>query len=130
MEVRPASSQELSAIMTVLDAGLLETAVADVRSAIEAGDVFVAAEEGRVLGALVVDPDGATLGARIEAIAVRRGRRGQGIGRSLVRAVAGRHRRLVAEFDGRVRPFWTSLDFVVEPATGADRYIGTFRRDA
>lgn len=124
MEVRRAREAELSAVMTILDAALLETAAADVRDAVEAGDVLVAASAGRVLGVLVLDPDGAADGARVDAVAVRPGRRDRGIGRALVGAAAERHGRLVAGFDTAVRPFWASLGFVIEPAEEPGRFRG------
>jgi hypothetical protein len=35
--------------------------------------------------------------------------------------------RLVAEFDGRVRPFWESVGFDIQPADEPDRYRGVLR---
>lgn len=125
MEIRPADVGELLAVMTVLDGGLLATTAPAVRSAIDAGHVLVAVEGGRVLGAVVVRSPTATTETRITAIAVRRRRRGHGIGSALVRAAAARFGALVAEFDGAVRPFWRSLGFDIEPASAPDRYVGT-----
>lgn len=124
MEVRPASADELPAVMTVLDAGLLETDTGTVQAAIGADRVLVAVDGGRVLGALVLIPGGSAEGTYVDAIAVRPRRRRQGIGSALVRAAAARHGRLVARFDGSVRPFWTSLGFEVEPADEPGRYVG------
>ncbi|MFB6354569.1 MAG: GNAT family N-acetyltransferase [Halobacteriales archaeon] len=124
MEVRRAREAELPAVMTILDAALLQTAAADVRDAVAAGAVLVAASEGRVLGVLVLDPAGAADGARVDAVAVRPGRRGRGLGSALVRAAAERHGRLVADFDAAVRPFWASLGFAVEPADEPGRFRG------
>jgi len=75
-------------------------------------------DSGRVLGALVLD------GEEITAVAVRRRRRGQGIGTQLVEAASDRRERLVAEFDPRVREFWSSLGFESEPLPDSDRYRG------
>lgn len=125
MEVRVAREGELPAVMTVLDSGLLPTPAGRVREAAESGDVLVAVESARVLGALVLDPDGPTCGARVVAVAVRRRRRGQGIGTSLVGAAADRHGSLAAGFAARVRPFWSSLGFEVEPADEPGRFVGT-----
>jgi len=74
--------------------------------------------DGTVLGALVLDGD------RIDAVAVRRNRRGQGIGTALVEAAAARRERLVAEFDAGVRPFYECLGFAVESRTKTDRFRG------
>lgn len=118
MHVREATIDDLPAIMTVLDGALLELEVALVRDAIDHDDALVAVEGSRVLGALVV------VGEEIEAVAVRRMRRDQGIGSALVAAAAERRDRLVAEFDPRVRPFWASLGFEIEPADEPERYRG------
>lgn len=123
MEVRPAEPAELAAVMTVLDGGLLDVGAGPVRAAIDARDVLVAVEDGRVLGALVLEPDPPP--ASVAAVAVRRRRRGQGLGTALVRAAATRHDRLVAAFDAGVRPFWTSLGFDVSPAGEPGRFVGT-----
>ena len=127
MEVRPAEPAELATVMSVLDGAVLDVGVDAVRAAIDAGAVLVAAEGGRVLGALVVEPGASP--ARVEAVAVRRRRRGQGLGTALVRAAAARHDRLVAAFDPGVRPFWASLGFDVEPAEDGDRFVGTLGGD-
>lgn len=127
MEVRQPHDGELPAVMTVLDGGLLATSAETVRAAIESGRVLVAVEEGRVLGALVIDRGDDASDTRIIAIAVRRGRRGQGLGTALVRSAAARYGELVAEFDGSVRPFWDSLGVDMEPVTEAGRYRGTLR---
>ncbi len=126
MPVREAGVEELPAVMRVLDGGLLATSAGRVRAAATSGDVLVAVEADRVHGALVLDPAGPPRGARVEAVAVRRRRRGQGIGTALVEAAADRHGTLVAGFDERVRPFWASLGFEVEPAGEAGRLVGRF----
>jgi len=123
MNVRAADVEDLPAVMTVFDGALLEADVDEVRAAIARGDVLVADEGGRILGACLLD------GAEIRAIAVRRQRRGQGIGTMLVDAAAERRDRLVAEFDERVRPFWESLGFTIEPLGGSERYRGRYDGD-
>ena len=131
MEVRAATPAEHPAVMGILDASLLEVDADAVAAAIEAGDVFVAVEQGRVLGALVLAPprdagDGEEAAAtRIDAVAVRRRRRGQGLGTALVREAAARRGRLVAAFDERVRPFWEALGFDVAPAGEPGWFVGT-----
>jgi GNAT superfamily N-acetyltransferase len=116
--VRAADIEDLPAVMTVLDGALLELDVDVLRDAIDRGDALVAVEGERVLGALVL------VGNEVEAVAVRRNRRDQGIGTALVAAAADARDRLVAEFDPRVRPFWESLGFEIEPAAEPDRYRG------
>lgn len=93
-----------------------------------------------ILGALVLVPDDerdADLAAHddaaridaahIDAVAVRRARRGQGIGSELVCAAAARHARLTAAFDPGVRPFYDALDFEISPVEGdSDRLRGRY----
>jgi len=117
VDVRPATDDDLPAVMNVLDAAMLEVDASAVRNRIAgsddvAGDVLVATEAGRVLGACVVVPSGD--GGHVEAVAIRPGRRGQGIGSSLVEAAVDRWGPLTAEFDRDVRPFYESLGFEVE----------------
>lgn len=121
MEVRPARADELPAVATVLDAAMLATDRLGERVA--AGDVLVAAEADRILGALVaVPPPSAPAWARerdtdahVAAVAVRRRRRGQGVGSALLEAAADRGR-LTASFDADLRGFYAGRGFAVEPA--------------
>ncbi|MEF8852990.1 MAG: GNAT family N-acetyltransferase [Haloarculaceae archaeon] len=120
--VRVAKPDELASVLGVLDAAALATDADRVRAGIDRGDVLVAVpDEGRpddsaaagtaagtVLGALVLDSE------EVANVAVRRRRRGQGIGTALVAAAATRRDRLVAECDAAVRPFYESLGFDVE----------------
>lgn len=119
MHVRPANQDELPAVMGVLDAAMLDVDPASVAERTPEA-VLVAVEDDRVLGALVLD------GQEVEAIAVRRRRRGQGIGAALIEAAADRRGVLTAEFDADVRPFYESLGFEVDRA-GDERFCG--RRD-
>ncbi len=123
MHVREATPDERPAVRNVLDGGLL--AVDDVADRIVAGDVLVAATDGRLLGALVLDD--CADGAHIVAVAVRPRRRGQGIGTALVEAAADRKGRLSADFDPPVRPFYEALGFRIEPV-GGGRLRGTYQR--
>lgn len=100
--------------MNVLDGALLTVTPTRVRE----GTTLVAVDEGRVLGALVLSD------REIRAVAVRRSRRGQGIGTALVEAAAARRPRLVAEFDPDVRAFYESLGFAVREADEAGRLRG------
>jgi GNAT superfamily N-acetyltransferase len=133
--VREATPDDRLGVRRVLDAAMLEVRE-DLPERIEAGDVLVAEEvrdesetedgsetEGDhlVLGALVLlprewgdrsDSEGGA-NAHIHAVAVRRARRGRGVGAALVRTAAERHDRLTAAFDPDVRPFYESLGFVI-----------------
>ena len=110
MEVRRAAD-ETAVVRGILDAAMLRVEDA----ALEEGTTLVAAVEGRLLGALVLD------GEEIVAIAVRPGRRGQGVGTALVEAAADRRERLTAGFDPGVRPFYESLGFEIECDDGQCR---------
>lgn len=121
MEVRAADDDELSAVATVLDAAMLATDDLDAR--IAAGDVLVAADGDRILGAVVLVAPGQApawvrergADAHVAAVAVRRRRRGQGVGTALVDAAAERGR-LTAAFDADLRAFYRGLGFTLEPA--------------
>nr|WP_245697950.1 GNAT family N-acetyltransferase [Haloplanus vescus] len=97
---------------------MLDVDAATVRDRIGTGEVSVAILDDRVVGALVRDGD------RVAAVATRKRRRGQGVGTALVSAAAADRDRLVAEFDPRVRPFYESLGFDIEPIAGSDRLSG------
>jgi GNAT superfamily N-acetyltransferase len=124
VRVREAAVPELPDVSNVVDGALLEADTGRLRSAIDRGAVLVAAAgsdgvgEQRILGALVLD------GVEFTAVAVRRRRRGQGIGTRLVEAAAKRRERLVAEFDPRVDSFWSALGFETESVPGSDRFRG------
>jgi len=117
--VREATAADLPAVLGVLDAAALETDHERVREATDRGEVLVAVAEsgGPVVGALVL------VECEVVNVAVRPRRRDQGVGSALVAAAAARCDRLVAEFDGGVRPFYESLGFAVEPLAD-DRYRG------
>jgi len=138
--VRPATTDDLTDVLGVLDAAALETDAGRVRLSIERDAAFVAVRasddtaDATVLGALVALPrDAGDVGvtAEIDAVAVRRARRAQGIGCALVAAAAERYDRLVAEFDPTVRPFYESLGFAIGPVENSDRerYRGELRGD-
>lgn len=122
MQVREAAPGDVSAALNVLDGAALEIEYERVRAGVEEERVLVAVRgedaDGTVLGALVLDGD------HIDAVAVRPNRRGQGIGTALFEAAAARRARLVAEFDGSVRPFYERLGFAIEPSTERGRYRG------
>ncbi|WP_276279906.1 GNAT family N-acetyltransferase [Halorussus caseinilyticus] len=124
--VREATRDDRLGVRRVLDAAMLEVR-ANLGERTDAGDVLVASEgdDAPVLGALVLlAPDD---GAHVDAVAVRRARRGQGVGSALVRAAAERRGRLTAEFDPSVRPFYESLGFEITPVEGdGDRLRGRY----
>lgn len=123
VRVREATVPELPDVLNVFDGAMLDVDSGRLRSAINRGDVLVAvagddSDDERVLGALGL------AGEEITAIAVRQRRRNQGLGTMLVEAATDRCERLVATFDPRVRSFWESLDFSIEPAAEPDRFRG------
>lgn len=122
MRVREADTEDVAAVLNVLDGAALETEYERVRAGVEEDQVLVALRgedaDGTVLGALVLDGD------HIDAVAVRPNRRGQGIGTALVEGAADRRERLVAEFDADVRPFYERLGFAVQPSPEQGRYRG------
>lgn len=111
MTVREATSEELPGVMNVLDGANIAIDAGTVGRRIEAGTVLVAGE-GHPVGVLVAIPR--QTGVHIEALAVRRRRRKQGIGSALVESAADRWGRLTATFDPPVRSFYESLSFDVE----------------
>lgn len=124
VRVRETKSEELDTVLAILDAAVLETDRDAVRQSVSDGRTLVAVEDGRVLGAAValsIDR-----GARLDAIAVRKRRQGQGIGAALVKRLLDRHGRVVAEFAERVRPFYESLEFEIrEQESGRLRGVRT-----
>jgi GNAT superfamily N-acetyltransferase len=110
--IRAARPADFLGVMRVLDAANLETDPASVRDRLETG-VLVACAGDRIQGALVLS------GNEIEAVAVRRSQRDQGLGSALVAAAAARvDGPLTAEFDGAVRAFYERQGFAVERLDG------------
>jgi len=118
--VREAAATDLPDVMNVLDGAALQADAPTVRDRIDADAVLVAvsADRERVLGALVRSGD------HIDAVAVRRRRRGQGIGTALVEAAAEGRDRLTATFDADLRQFYEGLGFEVRPAGEPERLRG------
>lgn len=112
MPVRPATVGDLTTVRSICNAATLDLDGGVLRR----GLVLVAVEGDRILGALALD------GSTIHAVAVRPGRRGQGIGTALVEEAARCRPTLTASFDPGVRPFYESLDFDV--ACSAERCVG------
>ena len=144
VDVRPAREDELPAVMNVIDGALLEVDAEAVAERLGDDAVLVAVEDGRVLGACVVVADDLTgtgrpefvgpeardvradVGAHLAAVAVRPGRRGGGIGSSLVAAAADRWGPLSATYDARLRSFYEPLGFDVVAVDG-ERCLGVRR---
>jgi len=126
MIVRPASDSEYESVTAILDAAALETEPRTVRESIAADRTLVAVVEERILGAAVYLPAGSGdgRGLVLDAIAVRPGRRGQGIGTELIERALDRDGRVEAAFDPGVRPFYESLAFDVEPVDDRNRLYG------
>lgn len=139
--IRPAGPRDYLAVMRILDGANLESDAAVVNRRIDAGLVLVAADDGRVIGALVAvphpigddaeveetvteDADAADArGAHVEAVAVRLRRRGQGIGTALMRDAAERWRPLTADFYPGLSGFYEKLDFDIEKREGQFRGV-------
>ena len=124
--VEPAEPDDRLDVLRVLDAAMLETDPDVVDAAIDAGDALVAGFErtGGIVGALVAtrpEPDR----LHVDAVAVRRARRGRGIGSALVAAAVRRAERdpglavVTAAFDADLRAFYAGLEFAVRPAGSA-----------
>ncbi|WP_128904131.1 GNAT family N-acetyltransferase [Halorubrum amylolyticum] len=114
-------------VLRVLDAAMLETTPEAVDAAIGADDALVARFErtDAVVGALVATrPKPERL--HVDAVAVRRARRGRGIGSALVAAAVRRAERdpevaaVTAEFDPKLEGFYRDLGFDAMSATGSD----------
>lgn len=114
--IRVAAPADWIAVSRVLDGALLEHP--DLEERIADGAVLVATVDESVVGAAVVERSGSTGrsppepwpdSAHLEAIAVRRKRRRDGVGAALVQAARERWAPLTADFDERVEPFYESL---------------------
>ncbi len=111
LTVRPATPEERVDVLSVLDAAMLETDAGALADRIAADSVLVAVAEERVLGAVEVREE--PPGGHIEAVAVRRNRRGQGIGTRLLQRAYERWQPLSATFDLAVAPFYEKQGFDV-----------------
>lgn len=122
--IRVAAPTDRVAVARVLDGALLD--VDDLGARLDAGDVLLAVDGGAAVGALVVDGAGPTdrtppedwpddVG-HVRAIAVRRKRRGSGIGSQLIDEARRRWAPLVADFDADVEGFYAALGAECEVA--------------
>jgi ribosomal protein S18 acetylase RimI-like enzyme len=131
--IETATSDDTLDVVRVLDAAMLQTDLGDLTARITDGAVECArfGRTGAVIGAVVTRRrDGETL--HIDALAVRRTRRGNGIGSALVRRVlaVGTADEAVswvtAGFDPDLEPFYRACGFVT--ATSDDgRCVGRRR---
>lgn len=117
MHVREANPSEHLTVRSIFDVAMLQ--VPDFPDK----ELIVAAEDDRVLGAMAVETDGFAEPGEIHAIAVRPRCRGRGIGSQLVTEAEQRWDPVIAEFDERVRRFYESHGFDIEPV-GEDRLRG------
>lgn len=109
VELRRGTSDDVVPAMRVLQGALLDVDGSTVRDAAPDGELLIAESGDWVVGALVIR-DG-----HIEGLAVRRKRRGEGIGSALVEAaVADEDGTVTADFRAGVRGFWRDLGFDVE----------------
>ena len=135
VSVESATTADRLDVLRVLDAAMLETDASTVDDRIAAGDALVARSERTdgVVGALVaVRPDSDRL--HVDAVAVRRPRRGRGVGSALVAAAVRRGESapaveaVTAAFDAELRAFYAALGFAVRPADPSgdspDRLLG------
>lgn len=122
--IRPAVPADVPAIMSVIDGSLLAMEAATVRERVDGTpeSVLVADVESRIIGVLVLDRRG-----EIQAIAVRRARRDQGIGTALVEEASDRHGTLTAAFRQSVRPFYESLGFEITESEKRCRAVRAVR---
>lgn len=121
MNLRTAAPDDLPEVMNVIDGANLELAAEVVSERIGTDEVLVADEGGPILGALVAESH--ENWAYIEAIAVRRSRRGKGLGTTLVQTATDQFGPLIADFDDNLRLFYQSLGFQIEPL-GEGRFRG------
>lgn len=154
--VRVATGGDATAVRTHLDAAML-TVPGDLADRVAAGDVLVAVDRnlggdggdwggvvegdeetggdatgagdgtdrdggGDVVGVLVLN------GSHVEAVAVRRSRRANGVATALVAAAANRTEgSLTATFRPQVRPFYDALGFDIDEVDPSDPDSGRLR---
>ena len=124
--IEPATTDDRLDILRVLDAAMLETDAETVDAAIDAGDALVARFErtDAVVGALIATrPEPRRL--HVDAVAVRRTRRGRGIGSALVaetmrRAEDDELNVVTAAFKPELEGFYADLGFEVGSERSTD----------
>jgi sulfur carrier protein ThiS/predicted N-acetyltransferase YhbS len=136
VSIEPATPADRLDIVRVLDAAMLQTDVSALAERIAVDAVICARFErtGAVVGAVVVTRP-ATDTAHIDALAVRRARRGNGIGSALVDcAVAAASAdpavgRVTVGFDDALTSLYTDCGFDIAEDGAADRWVGWQRVD-
>ena len=125
--VESAVPDDRIAVLRVVDAAMLDVDAEALADRIALGDVHVARAErtGAVVGAVVIGrPEPGR--RHVEAVAVRRERRGRGIGSALVASAVdvavtdSTVERVTAAFDPSLSSFYTDLGFVIEPEETGD----------
>ena len=125
--IEPATADDRLDVLRVLDASMLETDADTLTTRIAAGDVLVARFDrtGAVVGALVATRP-APNRLHVDAIAVRRQRRGRGIGSTLVASMVRYARgdpdveHVTAAFDASLAEFYTGIGFTVGPTESTE----------
>ncbi|GAB3415295.1 hypothetical protein GCM10027435_11260 [Haloparvum alkalitolerans] len=126
VRLRTATPADELDVRRVLDGAMLEVADEAVATALAAGTALVALAERpldrdpAVAGALLVTAVGDADAAHLDAVAVRRSRRGRGVGtalvaRALADAAAAGHDRMTAAYDASLREFYADLGFSATP---------------
>lgn len=110
--VSRADPADLVALMRVLDGALVDVDAETVEGRAAAGEVLRADDDGLTVGVLVRD------GTLVRALAVRRARRGRGVGRVLVERAARETERLVADCRPEVAGFYEACGFRVVEREG------------
>lgn len=138
--IEPAGPDDRLDVLRVLDAAMLETDADVVGDRIAAGDALVARFERTeaVVGAVIATrPESGR--RHIDAVAVRRARRGRGVGSALVADLVRRARPdaavdvVTAVFDHGLEGFYADLGFEIDERRAADqndRLLGRRRVDA
>lgn len=123
--VRVADEDDRVDVARIVDGALLALDDDERAAALVRGDVLVAVDgdgdDERVLGTIVLD-DG-----HVEALAVRRRDRREGIGSALLEAAVAREGRLTADFPPELRSFYEALGFEVTDREG--RPFGVWEPD-
>ena len=123
--VRVATEPDRVAVRRLVDGAALSLAEVSLPTRLVAGDVLLATQRKHPQGTLVATRDPQE--THIVAVAVRRRRRGHGIGSALVEEAATRWAPLRATCAAAVVAFWRANGFQL---TGVDGDRHTLRRDA